>query len=197
MANHDREPPQITPQVTEEKTKSPPLLSEEPEQPQILLPCPTCFRTFRVESLERHKGVCEKMATKKRKVFDSSKQRLEDLPEVITAPPRTPMSPTLKRPSTSPVKKQPSWKENHLSLIRTVREARASDMSRCPFCERYHNQMIKFYYSFTCLLFHSGISTTRLTTGTLIGAKSSSRAFQSRPLTTRTRRKSAGKPERK
>lgn len=42
-----------------------------------LIPCPTCNRTFVQQTLEKHVGICEKMAVKKRKIFDSSRQRRE------------------------------------------------------------------------------------------------------------------------
>lgn len=42
-----------------------------------LVPCPICARKFVPESLAKHVGICEKMAMKKRKVFDSSRQRIE------------------------------------------------------------------------------------------------------------------------
>lgn len=50
-----------------------------PEQAQSgaeLTPCPNCSRTFNVNALRKHVVVCEKMS-KKRKVFDSSRQRRE------------------------------------------------------------------------------------------------------------------------
>ena len=117
-------------------------LEEEPPVEQILLPCPICFRTFKVESLDRHKNVCQKVGTKKRKVFDSAKQRLEDLPDVPKAvsPPqlKVPSSPLVRRKSLDvQSSKVPSWKEKHFSLIKTVREARGVDSNRCPCCERY------------------------------------------------------------
>lgn len=118
-----------------------------------------CFRTFAVQSLDRyctqckslghlnssvllyrHKNVCQKVATKKRKVFDSSKQRVGDLPEVPRSPSPTkgmvPVSPLTRRQFQNTLK-LPSWKEKHLNLIKTVREARGADSTRCPYCERY------------------------------------------------------------
>lgn len=41
-----------------------------------LLACPNCSRTFNTNALRKHVVVCEKML-KKRKVFDSSRQRRE------------------------------------------------------------------------------------------------------------------------
>lgn len=135
------------------KTLPPPKVAavvnveEEPPAQLILLPCPICFRTFKVESLERHKNVCQKVATKKRKVFDSAKQRLEDLPDVpkVSLSPQQQQQKVLSSPlvrrsmlDTSTLsKKVPPWKEKHLSLIKTVRQARGADSNRCPCCERY------------------------------------------------------------
>lgn len=123
-------------------------VEEAPPAQLILLPCPICFRTFNVESLERHKNVCQKVATKKRKVFDSAKQRLEDLPDVpkVSLSPQQQQqqkvlsSPQVRRSLLDTLtlsKKVPPWKEKHLSLIKTVRQARGADSNRCPCCERY------------------------------------------------------------
>ncbi|KAL9919566.1 uncharacterized protein ACN427_001469 isoform 3-T3 [Glossina fuscipes fuscipes] len=53
--------------------------TEEPESlaSTSLAPCPICTRTFNTLILRKHVGICEKMAAKKRKVFDSSRQRRE------------------------------------------------------------------------------------------------------------------------
>uniref|UniRef100_A0A1A9UGY5 C2HC/C3H-type domain-containing protein n=1 Tax=Glossina austeni TaxID=7395 RepID=A0A1A9UGY5_GLOAU len=53
--------------------------TEEPESlaSTALAPCPICTRTFNTLTLKKHVGICEKMAAKKRKVFDSSRQRRE------------------------------------------------------------------------------------------------------------------------
>ncbi|XP_055836762.1 uncharacterized protein LOC129905330 isoform X2 [Episyrphus balteatus] len=58
----------------------PPDGTIEPNEEPIsleLIPCPTCNRTFIRQTLEKHIGICEKMAIKKRKIFDSSRQRRE------------------------------------------------------------------------------------------------------------------------
>ena len=116
---------------------------EEPAGLLILLPCHICFRTFRVESLERHSSICRVVATKKRKVFDSFKQRVQDLPDVPKSP--HPVTPVVRRSNSSLSLKTPSWKDNHVQLIKTVRAARTADHTRCPYCERslyllfYHN----------------------------------------------------------
>lgn len=39
--------------------------------------CPICERTFVPATLVKHYGICEKMSAKKRKQFDSLRQRIE------------------------------------------------------------------------------------------------------------------------
>lgn len=79
-----------------------PYVSENDiEIPSILLPCVVCNRTFRPEALAKHVKVCEKSLVKKRKKFDSSKQRIQgtDLAEFL------PVLPFTKKPEKSPVRK--------------------------------------------------------------------------------------------
>ncbi|XP_049875637.1 uncharacterized protein LOC126373547 isoform X11 [Pectinophora gossypiella] len=54
-------------------------VSPEPSAPLPLMPCPVCSRTFVPQSLAKHVKICEKMTVKKRKTFDSSRQRREGL----------------------------------------------------------------------------------------------------------------------
>ncbi|XP_044253322.1 uncharacterized protein LOC123004230 [Tribolium madens] len=111
-----------------------------------LVPCQTCGRTFLPLPLRKHAPICEKNATKKRKVFDSLKQRVEgtDLAQFH-------QKTYLKKPPESipkpPKKKQ--WEENHQKLVDAIRSAKgnmssvkkatppAASNERCPFCERH------------------------------------------------------------
>ncbi|XP_023715952.2 J domain-containing protein DDB_G0295729 isoform X2 [Cryptotermes secundus] len=124
------------------------MAEAEDEAPSILLPCTICNRTFKPKSLEKHSKICEKNAAKKRKTFDSSKQRIQGLAEFLPViPKKTEMSPIRKS--------QSAWKEKHLEFVRAVRQARgvseghgkrslpsAVAQSRpavhekCPHCER-------------------------------------------------------------
>lgn len=52
-------------------------VAPEPSGPLPLMPCPVCGRTFVPQSLSKHVKICEKMTIKKRKTFDSSRQRRE------------------------------------------------------------------------------------------------------------------------
>lgn len=52
-------------------------VAPEPSGPLPLAPCEVCGRTFVLQSLAKHVKICEKMTIKKRKTFDSSRQRRE------------------------------------------------------------------------------------------------------------------------
>ncbi|XP_068110619.1 zinc finger C2HC domain-containing protein 1C [Hyperolius riggenbachi] len=83
-----------------------------------LLPCHLCGRYFSLQRLEKHTGVCQKMHTSKRKVFDSSKARAKgtDLEQYLS---------TKGRPSAPPPQvKKNSWQQKHEAFIRTIRQAR-------------------------------------------------------------------------
>lgn len=105
--------------------------------PRVLLPCSICSRTFRPEVLERHTKVCEKSATKKRKVFDSFKNRVHGTElEEFLGPAPLPNQP-VKKPERSPPKKhsdvnKPKWKETHEKLIAVLRTARGAEEENLP-----------------------------------------------------------------
>ncbi|GFS89257.1 zinc finger C2HC domain-containing protein 1A [Nephila pilipes] len=123
--------------------------------PVDLKPCGICGRTFRPEALERHRKVCEKNAAKKRKVFDSSKQRApEDAPKVA---PTVKQQPKAQKAEKEKPKPKNNWREKHEELIETIKRARGqdgdksapgaevkkkvpSDYVQCPACQRHFNQ---------------------------------------------------------
>nr|CAD7196946.1 unnamed protein product [Timema douglasi] len=131
------------------------MADAEGEEPPLLLPCAVCCRTFRPESLAKHAKICEKNVTKRRKTFDSSKQRIQgtDLAEFL------PILHAVKKADKSPVKKtQSKWKEKHMEFVRAIRAARITDETRlggpgtqiasappprpmdherCPHCDRF------------------------------------------------------------
>ncbi|XP_051266953.1 zinc finger C2HC domain-containing protein 1A isoform X2 [Dicentrarchus labrax] len=116
-----------------------------------LVQCNTCKRCFFPKVLEKHAKICHKSTTKRRKVFDSSRQRAEgtDIP-------------TLKpiKPKAEPPKKPSNWRKKHEDFIATIRAAKVltqvmkdggplpppppptydPDYVQCPCCQRRFNQ---------------------------------------------------------
>nr|XP_027219651.1 zinc finger C2HC domain-containing protein 1A-like isoform X1 [Penaeus vannamei]XP_027219652.1 zinc finger C2HC domain-containing protein 1A-like isoform X1 [Penaeus vannamei] len=129
----------------------PELPPEFPDDgPSTLLPCTICNRTFNPQALDRHRRVCEKLSTKKRKTFDSTKQRVEGLDVSPTAAGRGKGD----SKSSHPPKNKSKWREKHQEFLRAIRAARGapndgengpgapvstipSDYVRCPHCERH------------------------------------------------------------
>lgn len=95
-------------------------------QEQELYPCEVCGRTFAAQPLQKHRKVCEKSVIKKRKVFDSLKQRVEG----TDLAPFHQKSYLKKQPPQEPIVNPPTeakkskWKEKHLQLVQAIREAK-------------------------------------------------------------------------
>uniref|UniRef100_A0A452QKL0 Zinc finger C2HC domain-containing protein 1A n=1 Tax=Ursus americanus TaxID=9643 RepID=A0A452QKL0_URSAM len=110
-----------------------------------------CGRTFFPVALKKHGPICQKTATKKRKTFDSSRQRAEgtDIPTVKPLKPRP-----------EPPKKPSNWRRKHEEFIATIRAAKGLDQAlkeggklppppppsydpdyiQCPYCQRRFNE---------------------------------------------------------
>ncbi|CAG9773894.1 unnamed protein product [Ceutorhynchus assimilis] len=88
-----------------------------------LVPCHVCGRTFLPVPLAKHEKVCERNAAKKRKPFNSLKQRVAgtDLADFH-------QTTYLKKKEEPPIietkGKQNKWKEKHLELVTAIRAAK-------------------------------------------------------------------------
>ncbi|XP_062841561.1 zinc finger C2HC domain-containing protein 1A isoform X2 [Trichomycterus rosablanca] len=122
-----------------------------------LLPCKICGRSFYSRVLKKHIPICQKSAAKRRKVFDSSRQRAEGT-DISTVKPLKPKlhgsSSTSDKPE--PPKKASSWRRKHEEFISTIRAAKGltqvmkdggplppppppsydPDYIQCPCCQR-------------------------------------------------------------
>ncbi|XP_019600004.2 zinc finger C2HC domain-containing protein 1B [Rhinolophus sinicus] len=118
---------------------------------QELFPCEVCGRRFAADVLERHGPICRKLFSKKRKPFNSLKQRLQgtDIPTVRNAPQSKP----------PPVRKA-NWRQQHEDFINAIRSAKQCtlaikegqplppppapsinpDYIQCPYCMRRFNE---------------------------------------------------------
>nr|XP_022916441.1 uncharacterized protein LOC111426236 isoform X2 [Onthophagus taurus] len=90
-----------------------------------LVPCAICSRTFLPASLLKHSKVCEKNARKKRKIFDSLKQRIEgtDLAEFHQK--SYLKSKQHEEPEPKLIKN--NWKQKHMQLVEAIRAAKGTN----------------------------------------------------------------------
>lgn len=115
-----------------------------------LKPCRHCGRTFVPESLVKHEGSCKNIQ-KKRRVFDTSKQRVTEdlsLKQIKAAQKKAVAAP------------KSHWKQKHEEFIRNIRAAKGAqvamergdplppppppsenpDYVTCPYCSRRFNE---------------------------------------------------------
>ncbi|XP_053323548.1 zinc finger C2HC domain-containing protein 1A [Spea bombifrons] len=124
---------------------------EENLSNEDLRPCKICGRTFFPATLKKHILICQKASSKKRKTFDSSRQRAEGT-EIPTVKP--------VKPRPEPPKKPSNWRRKHEEFIATIRAARGltqnlkeggglppppppsydPDYIQCPYCQRRFNE---------------------------------------------------------
>ncbi|XP_076999691.1 zinc finger C2HC domain-containing protein 1B [Tamandua tetradactyla] len=87
---------------------------------QELLPCEVCGRRFAADVLERHGPICRRLFNKKRKTFNSLRQRLQgtDVPAMREALPCKSL----------PVKKY-SWRQQHEEFINAIQSAKQCSLA--------------------------------------------------------------------
>ncbi|XP_014329495.1 zinc finger C2HC domain-containing protein 1A [Xiphophorus maculatus] len=122
--------------------------------------CKTCARFFFPSVLEKHARICQKAAAKRRKVFDSSRQRAEgtDIPVLKPLKPVSQTSAAAQK--AEPPKKPSNWRKKHEDFIATIQAAKAAtlamregaplpppppptydpDYIQCPYCQRRFNE---------------------------------------------------------
>jgi hypothetical protein len=106
------------------------------------VPCSICSRNFREDRLERHMKICEKQASKKRKVFGESAERLK-LQEKLKEEAR--------QEAEEKKAKKPTWKQQSEAFQHAMKAATAikngeapppeleppeDDRTPCPHCGR-------------------------------------------------------------
>ncbi|XP_064189237.1 zinc finger C2HC domain-containing protein 1A isoform X1 [Anguilla rostrata] len=130
---------------------------EGPPPNEDLIACKICGRSFYSGVLKKHYPICQKSAAKRRKVFDSSRQRAEGT-DISTVKPLKPKlhSTSCKSDKPEPPKKQSNWRRKHEEFIATIRAAKGitqvmkdggplppppppsydPDYIQCPYCQR-------------------------------------------------------------
>ncbi|XP_075410338.1 zinc finger C2HC domain-containing protein 1B [Tenrec ecaudatus] len=127
------------------------LVKENTDGNRELFPCEVCGRRFAADALERHGPICRKLVNRKRKPFNSLKQRLQgtDIPTVRRGPQTKPQ----------PVRTS-NWRQQHEDFINAIRSAKQCtlaikegrplppppppsinpDYIQCPYCMRRFNE---------------------------------------------------------
>ncbi|XP_062311426.1 zinc finger C2HC domain-containing protein 1A-like [Osmerus eperlanus] len=130
---------------------------EAPPPSEDLIACKICGRSFYSGVLKKHVPICQKSAAKRRRVFDSSRQRAEGT-DISTVKPIKPKlhSASYKSDKPEPPKKQSNWRRKHEDFIATIRAAKGitqvmkdggplppppppsydPDYIQCPYCQR-------------------------------------------------------------
>ncbi|XP_043275193.1 uncharacterized protein [Venturia canescens] len=93
------------------------------DEPSELLPCAICARTFKPQSLEKHTQICERAAIKKRKPFDSAKQRIQGT-ELAEFLPKETIKRKVYQTEDKGCGNRGSWKQTHDEFLRAIRAAR-------------------------------------------------------------------------
>lgn len=121
QAKHQVEPPPARAQRTaapavERQPAKDIVVVDETGAEITMAQCPVCERSFAEDRLQKHIAVCEKTASKERKVFDATKQRLagSGAEKYIGQPKRRDVSNRPKK----------DWRKQHEEFINNIRYAK-------------------------------------------------------------------------
>ncbi|XP_075258942.1 zinc finger C2HC domain-containing protein zchc-1A-like isoform X3 [Convolutriloba macropyga] len=95
---------------------------------QNLVPCKNCGRTFNSDVLAKHAPICAKNAKKKRKVFDSGRQRAQgsDVPYTNTVKPGQAPKKDAARYQKAHEATRNNWRYKHEQFVEGMRAARGA-----------------------------------------------------------------------
>lgn len=148
-------PKPSSPATPKQAGRTPPPRRPSTAADPNLTECPFCERHFALDRIDKHKDICQKTATKKRKVFDPTKMRMKgtDLEEFARKSAKSG-----HRSPDPPSPKKGDWRQKRNAFIETIRQAKAvqrhvaaggkasdlpppppmdtSDYVRCPHCGR-------------------------------------------------------------
>lgn len=154
--------------------------------------CPDCGRHFAPEPFSRHVRICKKVFVSKRKVFDSSKKRIEAIPELKSLLDNKKKT-TKKQTQQSSSKSKNNWKLQSLAFREAMRAARGAanhssdnvveertpyvdpSLIQCPNCLRRFNSNAAERHIPVCKNIIAKPSTLRKGSG----AQATSKALQS------------------
>eukprot|EP00116_Pleurobrachia_bachei_P009399 sb/3469661/ len=140
--SRETSPPEVVPPPAPD-IFSQPIEGEDAAMPVRLVPCGICGRKFGEDRLAKHTNICNKTATKQRKVFDTTKKRAEgtDYAQYVA---RGMHKVEHNKPKTR------GWKNAHDEFQQIVKCARTGvaappvenpDYITCPTCNRRFNEI--------------------------------------------------------
>ncbi|OXA60064.1 serine/arginine repetitive matrix protein 1 isoform X2 [Folsomia candida] len=140
------------------KPKSSPAPRPKGSPPPGMNECKVCGRFFAPDRIAKHESICKKVTTRKRKVFDPTKMRMqgteaEPYIRIVSAKPKI-----APKAAAAQGKKKVDWRKKHEDFIATIRAAKeyqahvskggnpndlpppppsdTSDYIKCPHCAR-------------------------------------------------------------
>uniref|UniRef100_A0A1L8DPP9 Putative mucin-2 isoform x2 n=1 Tax=Nyssomyia neivai TaxID=330878 RepID=A0A1L8DPP9_9DIPT len=150
------------------KKASPAKVVKSGPPPDDLTECKICGRYFADDRIEKHLVICAKISSKKRKVFDSTKHRVQGTEAetfVLKKAPRgtrAAAAPTRQPQASGSAGKKSNWRRKHEEFIETIRAAKQMqahlakggklsdlpppprsenpDYIQCPHCMRRFNE---------------------------------------------------------
>ncbi|CAH8478968.1 unnamed protein product [Schistosoma guineensis] len=154
-----------------------------------LIECATCGRNFREDIINRHKVVCIKNSTKKRKPFDSTKQRLQGIEEknqnILGGASGIKSVETARKIAQVEARKH-QWRKKHEEFISAIRAAKEytvakqtgkplppppppaidPDLIQCEYCLRRFNEKAAERHIKFCREKHSRLPTNNASSNT-------------------------------
>lgn len=88
--------------------------------PEGMTTCPMCKRNFNNDRIEKHETICKKTTSKKRKVFDATKHRVQGTEAEAFV---KKSAKTVKKKPEAPSKKA-NWRQKHEEFIQAIRSAK-------------------------------------------------------------------------
>ncbi|XP_055322298.1 uncharacterized protein LOC129578157 isoform X2 [Sitodiplosis mosellana] len=156
--------------------------------PEGMVACGICGRNFYEDRIEKHETICKKTSTKKRKVFDVTKHRVQG----TEAEAYVKKAQKTKKKPEAPAKKS-NWRRKHEEFIAAIRSAKQvqqhlanggklsdlppppvsenPDYVRCPTCNRSFNETAAARHIPKCASYQFNKPKTNTKTAATLGKK--------------------------
>ena len=128
------------------------------EADEITKPCPHCGRSFNQNAFNKHVKICQKVFQKKRKVFNTQKQRINDYEQASLMKQGAIEEKRLKKINKTKQEKIPKWKQQSMefraicnpgknnnnfgknNIMKNNNDVITSSYIHCQYCDRKYNE---------------------------------------------------------